>query len=112
MEAKQFEKLQARILLKYVSEGDRDGREIAYLYNRESFDTLNIEKQDFDDSQFISIGDIIELEGYKCKVVEINFKLESQLYKMNPNVGINLLSPTDPSDYNCQIGVFVERIEE
>ncbi len=43
MASDNFEKLQARILIKYVSQGDRQGREIAYIYNRQAFDTLKIE---------------------------------------------------------------------
>ena len=63
MESETFELLQARILIKYMPQGDKDGRDIAYLCNRQAFDKLNIERQEYDNSQFISVGDIIELEG-------------------------------------------------
>ena len=102
-----MEPLLSRILIQ-----KKDGAIIAYLYNRESFDLLKIEKQEYDNSQFIEAGKIIEYEGNRYKVVELNLKLEEKLYKINPNIGVNIYSPTDPSDYNCQIGVFVENIEE
>ena len=105
-----LERFFARILFKYEPSNNKDGREIVCIYNRETLDQLNIKKQTFDNSQFISIGDIIELEGYKCKVVDINFKLYDQLNDMSGGYGFNLLSPTEPTDFNCQIGVFVERI--
>jgi hypothetical protein len=35
--------------------------------------------------------------------------MEEKLYKINPKIGFNMYAPTDPSDYNCQIGVFVEK---
>jgi hypothetical protein len=106
-----LEKFYARILFKYVAQGDRDGREISYIYNRESLDELKIEKQEWDNSQFIEIGQIITLEGYKCKVIEINFKLEDHINDMEHGYGINILSPTEPTNFNCQIGVFVERLD-
>jgi hypothetical protein len=105
-----FERFFARILFKYISQGERDGREIAYIYNRQSLDELKIEKQTYDNSQFISIGDTIELEGYKCKVKDINFKLEPKICDMSGGYGINMLSPTYPTDFNCQIGIFIERL--
>jgi hypothetical protein len=100
-----MEPLLSRILIQ-----KRDESIIAYLYNRESFNLLKIEKATWDNSQFIEVGQIIEFEGNRYKVLELNLKLEEKLYKINPNVGVNLYSPTDPSDYNCQIGVFVEVI--
>lgn len=98
-----MEQLQTRILLQYV-----DGATIAYFYNRESFDLLNIERHTYDNSQFIEIGKIIVFDDRKYKVKDINFKMENKLYEMDNTYGINLYSPTDPSNYNCQIGIFVE----
>ncbi|MBK8347887.1 MAG: hypothetical protein IPL08_09740 [Saprospiraceae bacterium] len=97
------EQLQVRILLQPVQ-----GATIAYFYNRESFDLLNIERNNFDKSQLIEIGNTIEFEGEKYVVKNINFKMEQELYVLDNSVGINMHSPTDPSDYNCQIGVFVD----
>ncbi|MFZ5976507.1 MAG: hypothetical protein EO766_12455 [Hydrotalea sp. AMD] len=103
------ERFFARMLFKY--HGDNK-REICYIYNRQDLDDLlNIKRQEWDNSQFISVGDIVTLEGHKCKVVNINFKLEEHLYEMGHGYGINMLSPSDPTDYNCQIGVFVERLD-
>jgi len=45
-----METLQARILIQH-----KQGATIAYLYNREAFDLLEIEKQTYDNSQFIEI---------------------------------------------------------
>jgi hypothetical protein len=94
--------LQARILIKNL-----EGGMIAYLYNRESFDFLKIEKQTWDNSQFIEIGQVIEYNEKKYKVENVNFKMYSEFNKVDNTVGINMYSPTDLSDYNCQIGVFV-----
>lgn len=103
------ERFFARILFKYYGDNQR---EICYIYNRQDLDDLlNIERQEWDNSQFISIGDTVTLEGYKCKVVKINFKLFEHYYDMNNPKGINIFSPSDPTDYNCQVGVFVERLD-
>jgi hypothetical protein len=111
-ESKPFERFFARILLKYTSQGDREGRPICYIYNRESLDDfLKIKKQEWDNSQFIEIGDILELEGHNCIVKEINFKLEDHVNKMDHGYGINVYGLTDPTDFNCQICVLVERME-
>lgn len=101
-----MEALQARILIKHVK-----GAIIAYLYNRESFDLLRIEKQPNNNSQFIEINQIIEFDGEKYKVDHINFMMQEKLYDMNHGLGTNLYSPTDASDFNCQIGIFVVSIE-
>ena len=100
-----MEKFQVRILIKHVK-----GADIAYLYNRESFELLKIEKQEWDNSQFIEIGQTIEYDNAKYEVKDISFKLEKQLYKMDESYGVNIYSPTDPSDFNCQIGIFVDNI--
>ena len=101
-----METLQARILIQH-----KQGATIAYLYNREAFDLLEIEKQTYDNSQFIEIGQILKIEGKKYRVESINFKMEEKLYEMNNQYGINIYSPTDPSDFNCQIGVFVNQLD-
>ncbi|WP_353084389.1 hypothetical protein [Flavobacterium sp.] len=112
MDTKKLEPFLTRILFKYQDTETQAMREIAYIYNREALDhLLNIKKQTYDNSQFIEIGDIITLEEYKCKVMNINFKLEEKTYDKSGGYGINMHSPTDPNDFNCQIGVFVERID-
>lgn len=98
-----MESLQVRILLQHVQ-----GATIAYFYNRESFDILNIEKKEYDNSQFIEIGNTLEYDERKYVVKEINFKMEEKLHEMDNKYGVNMYSPTDPSDFNCQIGVFVD----
>jgi hypothetical protein len=104
------ERFFARILFSYSGDNERS---ICYIYNRQDLDELlNIERIQYDNSQFISLGDIVTLEGYKCKVVNMNFKLEERLHIMDNRYGINTMSPSDPTDFNCQIGVFVERIEK
>ncbi len=92
-----MEKLQIRIWLKYIQ-----GKHIAYFYNREDFDLLNIEKETFDQSQFIKIGTILKYEGKKYFVKKISFCMEKELWEMNPR------EDTDPSDFNGQLIVFVD----
>lgn len=112
MDKNEYERLYARILFNYASKSGEQGREIMYAYNRQVIEGLNIKRHPYDKkSQFIEIGDILELEGQKCKVVDINFKLEHTLYDMSGSAGLNLYSPTEPTDFNCQIGVFVEQID-
>jgi hypothetical protein len=100
-----METLQARILIQHIQ-----GATIAYLYNRESFDLLNIPPHTYDSSQFIELGSTIEYNGEKYIVKSINFKMEKDLNEMDNNYGINMYSPSDPSNFNCQIGVFVDNI--
>lgn len=102
---KTMEALQSRILIEHVK-----GATIAYLYNRESFDLLNITKDTYDSSQFIEVGNVIEYNGTKYKVESVNFKMEKELYESDNKYGINLYSPSDVSGYNCQIGVFVDNV--
>lgn len=100
-----MEILQTRILLSHVQ-----GARIAYFYNRESFDLLNIDRQTYDNSQFVEIGQKIEYDGVRYIVKNINVKLEEKTFKMNNEYGVNLYSPTDASDFNLQIGVFVDNL--
>lgn len=102
-----MEALQVRILIKHVQ-----GATIAYLYNREAFDLLKIEKDAFANDQFVEIGQILEFEGSKYIVDHFNFKMEEELHDMDHGYGINMYSPTKPSNFNCQIGIFVNNIEQ
>lgn len=101
-----MENLQLRLLIQHV-----EGATIAYLYNRESFDLLNITPHKFDNSQFLELGQVIEYGGTKYRIEEINFKMEQNFHDINPNIGINLYSPSDPSGFNCQMGIFVKDID-
>ena len=97
-----MEQLQARIKIRHV-----EGAEIAYLYHREAFDLLGITPNE-EGSKFIEVGHKFMLDGVEYEVKKINFKMESQMHDMGHGYGINLYSPTDPADFNCQIGVFVD----
>ena len=101
-----MERLINRILIAY-----EEGGEIAYLYNREAFGLLEVEKQKWDESQFLEIGNIINYQNQKFEIVDINFKLYKEISKVDNNLGINLYSPTDLSDYNCQVGIFVKAVK-
>jgi len=100
-----MEILQTRILLRHTQ-----GATIAYFYNRESFDLLNIDRQTYDNSQFVEIGQNIEYNGVQYVVRNINIKLEEKTFQMNNEYGVNLYSPTDASDFNLKIGVFVDSL--
>lgn len=101
-----MESIVTRILLAH-----EDGGEIAYLYNREAFNLLNIEVHKPSKAQFIEIGQVVEYGDRKFKVKSLNLKFEPEMYNMDPNIGINVFSPTDPSDFNCQVAVFVEELD-
>ncbi len=75
----------SRILIQHVQ-----GSTIAYLYNRESFELLKIDRQQYNKSQFIEIGQVIEYNKKKYKVESLNFKMEEKLYKMDSSVGFNV----------------------
>lgn len=101
-----MEKLISRILIKHV-----EGATIAYLYNREAFDLLGIEVDEYDNSKFLEMGKEFEYEGTRFKIENINFKLTEGMNNMTHGDGINLYSPSDPSDFNGQIGVFVSTVQ-
>lgn len=100
-----MEEIKSRILIKNVK-----GATIAHLYNRESFELLNIKKEEYDGSQFIEIGQVIEYDGNKYQVESINFKFLKEPTDMENGYGINLNSPTVPSNYNTQICFFVKNL--
>lgn len=108
MAQRQFERFYMRIVFKYIAKDDNTGREISYIYNREALDALNINKQQWDNSQVIKIGDILTFEDYECKVVNVIFRLYDGMEEMGKELGI--ASPLTPCDYNCQITVYVDRI--
>ena len=88
-----------RIKFKYTTKDEREGRDIDHIYNRDQFDTLGIPIDKFDNSQFIEIGQEIDLEGHRCKVVKMNFKLYEQTYSHGDG------------DFNSQVLVLVERLD-
>ena len=105
----QLEKLYARILISH-----KDGGEIVYIYNRPVLDgVLNLQRHTYDNSQFISIGDILTIDEVKYKVVNVNVKMYDRIHDMVSarQYGINVYSPTEPTNYNLQIGVFVEKLD-
>lgn len=55
---------------------------------------------------FFDIDNIIEHDE-KYKVEEINFKMKNKFHEIEAIVGIKMYSPTNPSRYNCQMGIFV-----
>ena len=75
----------SRILIQHVQ-----GATIACLYNRESFELLKIDRQQYNKSQFIEIGQVIEYNKKKYKAESLNFKMEEKLYKMDSSVGFNV----------------------
>jgi hypothetical protein len=101
-----METLKLRILIQHVK-----GADIAYLYNREAFDLLKIEKHTYDNSQFVEIGTKIEYGERKYVVESINLKMFPETYEMNHGYGVNLYSPTEQANYNCQLGVFVNDLK-
>jgi hypothetical protein len=98
-----MESLKTRILIQHV-----EGATIAYLSNREAFDLLNIKKDKEDGSQFIEVGNKIVYNKLKYIVKEINFKMENELRDMDHGYGISIDSPNKHSNYNCQVGIFVD----
>lgn len=95
-----------RILIQHVQ-----GADIAYLYNREAFDLLKIDKHEYDNSQFVETGTKIQYGERKYEVKSINLKMFPETYEVDHGKGINLYSPTDRADYNCQLGVFVDNTD-
>lgn len=110
---KKIEKFALRILFKYQNTESEARREIMYIYNRESLNSeINLKKHAESNQEFIEIGDILTLEGNECKVVNITFYLSEKMNNMEHRYGTNLLSPTETTNYNCQISVFVTPLEE
>lgn len=98
-----MDNFQTRIAINHV-----EGAAIALLYHREAFDLLSIQPNREDNSKFLEIGNEFEYEGTRYKIIRINFTLFNMVHKMRNKYGVNELSPTDPTDVNCQIGVFVD----
>jgi len=101
-----METLKARILIQHVA-----GDTMNFIYNREAFDLLKVDRHSSENSQFVEIGQVLEINEKKYKVTNINFKLLELLHEMGDGYGINILSSTTPSDYNCQIGIFVDDVK-
>lgn len=100
-----MENLILRIFIQHIQ-----GAEIAYLYNRESFDLLQINKHQYDGSQFIEAGQALQYGHNRYIIDSVNFKMYSEMQEMNPIYGINMYAPTEPTDFNCQVRVFVRNL--
>ena len=100
-----METFKMRISIRHI-----EGAEIAYLYNREAFDMMNITKENFDNSQFIQIGTTISYNEEEYEVKEIKLRMFPETYEMNHSYGVNLYSPTEQADFNCEVLVFVDNV--
>ncbi|QJD96646.1 hypothetical protein HH214_12525 [Mucilaginibacter robiniae] len=105
MSEQNLERLYARILVTF-----ENGSEVCYAYNRESLELLGLYKSEYDGSLFIEVGQAITYNEERFKIKKVNFKLYKELYEMGDGYGVNLYGITEPTDYNCQVGVFVERV--
>lgn len=103
MNDENLERLYARILVMF-----ENGSEICYAYNRQSLELLGLNKFS-DGSLLIEVGQTITYNNEQFEIKKVNFKLYKELYEMDSRYGINIYGITDPTDYNCQIGVFVVR---
>lgn len=104
-----MENFATRVLIKI-----KDGDTIAYLHTREAFDLLNIPVNDFNQHQYLEIGNEFIYDDIKYKIVGINFVMMPFLYEAQTEPkGVNLYSPDAEEqdfDVNSQVGIFVERV--
>ena len=98
-----LERLYARVKFSHVK-----GAELAYFYNRESLIPVGLKKETYEGADYLEIGNKIQLGETQYVIKEINFKLEPQLFDMSGGYGVNMLSPTDPTDFNVTVNVFVD----
>lgn len=105
MTTQQPERLFTRVKIQHVK-----GKEFGNWYNRESLSGLSLKKDDFEGSEFLEVGNNIQLDGKEYIIANINFKLETELWDMSSRYGVNILSSTDPTDFNVTINVFVDTI--
>ena len=85
-----------------------NGMELAYIYNKESLLQIGLKQDAFEGAHFLKIGNAISIANRKYKVVNIAFKLETQLWDMESEYGVNVKSPDSPVDFNSQVSVIVE----
>ena len=108
----QLERFFARIIFTFPHTETQAGREMAHIYNREDLNGFcEIPIEQFDKSQFIKIGDKLTLEGKKCEVKNIMFNLHDHINIMSHGRGVNLKSPTPPTDFNCSVVVIVDWVD-
>lgn len=105
MEKSQYERLFARVKLIHVK-----GAELGYFYNREVLQPLGLKKDTYEGAEFLEIGNKIQFDDTEYTIKNINFKLETELWDMSHGYGINTLSPTEPTDFNVTINVFVDNV--
>ena len=101
-----LEQFSARILFT----GDHTNE--LYIYNREVFNGLfNIAPSAVNNCQFVEIGDTLTLDSKRFKVKNINIMLYDKVQDMvwARQYGVNAKSPSEPTNFNLQIGIFVER---
>lgn len=110
MNTEKLEPLKAKIIFIRRDKNGNDCGDVLELYNRQSFDDLNIEKVVFDDSQFISLNDKFNFNGIAYKVVDVNFRMFKDMFVRN-ETETHLLTKEDIMSFNCQIGVFVTEID-
>jgi hypothetical protein len=105
----EFEKFVCSIIICH----EETGKPISVIYNRESFDAvLNIERDSFDDDQYIRIGDILTIDETRYKVTGSQFHLSQ--YKLDENKqmkGDSMYSETPANPTNCYLAVGVERLD-
>ncbi len=104
---KELEKLAVRIVLY------ENSTLLGYIYNREVLNaSLKIEIERYDNSQLIGVGEIVEMEGVKYEVKSISLRMHENFIDIESmrGAGMNLLSPTPPTNYNCDLNVSISKI--
>ncbi|MFV8389408.1 hypothetical protein [Flavobacterium sp. LB1P71] len=109
MNIEKLEPLKSKILFKRRDENNIDCGDILEIYNRQSFNDLNIQKTAANSSQFIEINDKFVFNSIKYKVVDINFKLLQDMLVLNERDS-HLLTKDDCMSYNSQINIFVQEL--
>lgn len=107
-------KIQLEKFVCYIEIYNEKTKEILHqFFNRESFDeTLDIERDEFDNDQYIFTGDILSTDGRKYKVIDISFYLNE--YKLNESRDMNGDAPysvTPAIPTNCSVRLGVEPLE-
>ena len=102
-----FEPIKTKIVFKRNSQNGSG--EILYIYNRESFDDLNIDKQSYDNSQLLRLNQEISIDGNNYKITEVYFKLEKDMVELNDSFHPNN-SKEGVMSHNSQVVVLVESL--
>lgn len=86
--------------------------ELTWIYSKESLFRLGLKQDGYEKAHFLKIGNSIRLFDKDYKIININFKVEIEFYKMGGGYGLNMSSPDEPVDYNSTVNVIVEELEE